>query len=98
MAYTEDDINDLVRKAAENYSPRNGESNWETILDRISSQNNPRKRALFSTGRIKKYFGFLILVPLLVAGWLWIQHYPPDTVFVPAPVSQKEKKNRDPSF
>jgi hypothetical protein len=93
MAYTEDDINDLLRKAAEDYSPRDSESNWETILDRISPQNSSKKRAPFLIGFVKKYLGVLILVPLFVVGGLWIQHYRSDASIVSTPVAQKENEN-----
>ena len=93
MAYTEDDINDLLRKAAEDYSPRNSESNWETILDRISSQNSSKKRMPFFIGLVKKYFGVLILVPLLVAGGLWIQNYRSDASIVSTDAPKKDKEN-----
>ncbi len=93
MAYTEDDINDLLRKAAEDYSPRNSESNWEMILERVSPQNRSGKRAPFFIGLVKRYFGVLILVPVLVAGGLWMQHYRSDARIVLKDVAQKEKES-----
>ena len=62
MQYTEDDMNDLFRKAAEGYSPKKGDSNWQDISDRIAEHYNKKQFApAKKTGIHKKYIALIFL-------------------------------------
>ncbi|MEO6453542.1 MAG: outer membrane beta-barrel protein [Ginsengibacter sp.] len=71
MQHTEDDMNDLFRKAAEGYSPKKGDSNWQDISDRITehykrNQLVPAKK----TGISRKYVVLIFLFISATGGWI----------------------------
>ncbi|MEP6597366.1 MAG: outer membrane beta-barrel protein [Ginsengibacter sp.] len=71
MQYTEDDMNDLFRKAAEGYAPKKGDSNWQDISDRITEhykekQLGPAKKTSIS----KTYIALIFLFISITGGWI----------------------------
>jgi hypothetical protein len=69
MDHSEDDINFLLRKAADEYSPKESASQWENILPKIT-QPDKRKEPVFWFQWTRKQPGALILIFGILAGWL----------------------------
>ncbi|MEO6330448.1 MAG: hypothetical protein ABIO55_16050 [Ginsengibacter sp.] len=71
MQYTEDDLNDLFRKAADDYSPKKGDSNWQDISDRLTEHYKKNQLApVKKPGISRKYIALIFLCISVSGGWI----------------------------
>ncbi len=71
MQNIEPDMNELFRRAAENYPLKQGEDNWENILSKIPKGANTEKQ--FSKQRdYKKYYALLLLLLFFLTGYFFL--------------------------
>ncbi len=70
MQDIEHDMDDLFRRAAENYPLKAGNSNWESISTKINEHHNEAKaEKSIRTGLSRKYILLIFLFTGLVVGW-----------------------------
>ncbi|MDQ2721437.1 MAG: PorT family protein [Bacteroidota bacterium] len=70
MPDLEHDMEDLFRKAAENYTLKGGDNNWESVSEKIAeSKKGTESAQLLQTGR-RKYINLIFLLLGLIIGWL----------------------------
>ena len=88
MQNIEHDMDDLFRKAADNYPLKSGDGNWETVLKKIDQKNyTGGTSTIKKPGSRRKYILFIFLFISLSASWLIFKN-----TFNEKPVSA-EKKN-----
>jgi hypothetical protein len=97
MERPEDDINDLLRKAADEYSPKESESQWEKILVRIGVREEEKKPTVIPWMRLGYLISFLIIG--IAIGWMYLgvhEKIPEGSNTTPGPkdhVTQNESGN-----
>src|SRR5690242_10139961 len=64
MQDIDNNMDDLFRKAAENYAPKKGESQWNDILPALSE--NPIEPSTTKKNNSKKNTAFLLLLLLMI--------------------------------
>ena len=70
MQNIEYDMDDLFRKAAEDYPLKSGDSNWESVSKKIAEHNYEAKPARTTrTGISRKYINLIFLFIGLTGGW-----------------------------
>ncbi len=73
MQDIEKNMDDLFRKAVDNYQLKPGESNWDKILPQLSS-NTITPPASKKTNNVKKYFMLLLLFSFLFTAGLFTKY------------------------
>jgi len=74
MQHSEDDIIFLLRKAADEYSPRESDSQWEKILSKIVVRNKKnRPGAAWFNWKSLRYPGSILFISGLLLGWLFFR-------------------------
>ncbi len=69
MQYIENDMDDLFKRAAENYPLKTGEGDWETIASRLKSvPDNTRPITTFKKNINKKLLGLMLFFLTLTVG------------------------------
>ncbi|HEV8287219.1 MAG TPA: outer membrane beta-barrel protein [Chitinophagaceae bacterium] len=71
MPNIEPDMNELFRRAAENYPLKQSDDNWENILSTISTGANGEKQ-ISKQRDYKKYFALLLLLLFLLTGYFFL--------------------------
>lgn len=64
MQFVNDDMDDLYRRAAEEYPLKTDGSDWNKVVDKM--QNDAGRKTLGKIGKRPSYFLMLVLIPLLL--------------------------------
>lgn len=76
MQHLENDMDDLFKRAAENYPLQAGNGDWESIAKRITEKSLPAEVVVPSKNkRSKKFIVGSILLLALLGGWLTVYNF-----------------------
>src|SRR6476620_2908423 len=78
MQYVNDDMDEVFRRAAENYPLDTGNANWNKVW---AALQHPEEQLVEKPERKRRFFWLFALLPLTAIGYYFMQH---------SPVNQKE--------
>src|SRR5690242_254884 len=73
MQYVNDDMDELFRRAAENYPLDTGNANWNKVW---AALQHPEEQPVEKPDRKRRFFWLFALLPLTAVGYYFLQHSP----------------------
>src|SRR5689334_954316 len=73
MQYVNDDMDEVFRRAAENYPLDTGNANWNKVW---AALQHPEEQPAEKSDRKRRFFWLFALLPLTLVGYYFMQHSP----------------------